>query len=107
MTQIQEPLQFYNNEPLLIPMNPNLAIMNQMNLPQMMAPPPINIQQLNNSIPVSAPFQPVNNEQNGQNFQNGQNEQNNQNDQKKDESKYIFFNLNFFYYYRKAQKIKT
>ncbi len=79
MTQIQEPIPIVHNDAFIPQMNPNLNFMNQMNISQMMPPPPINMQ-INNNFPMSVPYQmqnvPNNNIQNQQNI---------------DQSNYIFF----------------
>ena len=83
MTQIQEPIQILHNDPMLQQMNPNLNIMNPMNIPQMI-PTPLNLP-INGNFPMGIPVQIPNNIQNQQ--------------QNNDQSNYIFFNLN---YYRKT-----
>lgn len=78
MTQIQEPILIVHNEPFMPQMNPNLNFMNQMNISQMIPPPPINMQ-LNNNFPMNVPYQVQNVPNNIQNQQNI------------DQSNYIFF----------------
>ena len=86
MTQIQEPIQMLHGDPMLQQMNPNLNIMNPMNIPQMI-PAPLNLP-INGNFTMPIPVQIPNNIQNQQNI---------------DQSNYIFFNLNnYFYYYRKT-----
>ena len=77
MTQIQEPIQMLHNDPMFQQMNSNLNIMNPMNIPQMI-PTPLNLP-INGNFSMGIPAQIPNNIQNQQN---------------KDQSNYIFFNLN-------------
>ena len=85
MTQIQEPLHLIPTDPMIPQMNPNLNIINQINLPNMMQNP-LNMP-MNGNYPMAMPLQMPNNTQNLQNI---------------DSSNYIFFNLNIIYYYRKT-----
>ena len=78
MTQIVEPMQLVQNEPMIPQLNPNYNIMNSVSLPPAMIPPPLNLQ-LNGNFPMNLPNQIPNNN----NINNNQNNQQNNIDQSK------------------------